>query len=57
MVTFAEEEDWSRIQGEHEDNEAARCRDEKMVIEFMTEDQEDEEMSGLSRSVGKAWDA
>ena len=56
VVTFIEEEDRSRIQGESVENKAVRDRDEEMVIKFTTDNQEDEEMSGLSRSVGETWD-
>ena len=56
VVTFVEMEERFQVQGEQEEIKESRGRGEEMVIEFVTDKQEDEEISGLSRSVGKTWD-
>ena len=50
LVTFKDEE-----QKEDNRNKQSRKRNEDMVIEFQCED-EDNELSGLSHSIGQDWD-
>ena len=57
VATFQEEKEEQAKQEAEPSMDETKKRSEEMVIKFLPEEDEDNSLSGLSRSIGKLWDA
>ena len=57
MVTFQEEREEQTKQEQELDMGKIKNKGQEMVIKFLSEEDDDNSISGLSQSIGKLWDA